>query len=592
MLHTDPEQEPRFLEFEQLIKQRKEEALAMGLALRNEARAEGNKAIVNFVNVHLANFYSDVQNRYQYAIDFTEEAAAELDPVIDYEALGGYYVTIGRNYALLGNFNKCRDAYIKGKSVLENQVLSRKGQGRLGIIYQNLAALFIDLKLEKLADDFLQKAFEIFSATNDKARLCLTHNSLASRVTDPEQKLYHFNTSIQYATETNNTVAAGVIQGNKGAWLCSIGDLEDGLANIKNAYEVISGLGHKRYQCDLAQHLGQAYSKMGQADLALHYFETAHNLFKESGAQFANYGLYRFWGDALRGQGKYADALEKYDMHEKHREAMQDFNTSAAVTEAQLRFQLEEGKREAEILYRKNKEIEEYAHLLELTNSELRQFTHVASHDLKEPLRIITNYSQLLEKSLNGKITNEQREYINYLQQGGTRMMKVLKDLLLLSKINLSPDKELVDVNNLLNALIFTLGELITKHKVQITYTAMPELVADNEYLFQLFENLITNAIYHRNGKDPVIHISYLAGTDEHRFEIEDNGPGIAPEYREKVFVIFQRLHNRQDHEGNGIGLAICKKVVDSMKGKIWVEDSKLGGAKFVITLPFATTST
>ncbi len=116
MLHTDPEQEPRFLEFEQLIKQRKEEALAMGLALRDEARAEGNKAIVNFVNVHPANFYSDVQNRYQYAIDFTEEAAAELDPAIDYEALGGYYVTIGRNYALLGNFNKCRDAYIKGKA--------------------------------------------------------------------------------------------------------------------------------------------------------------------------------------------------------------------------------------------------------------------------------------------------------------------------------------------------------------------------------------------------------------------------------------------------------------------------------------------
>ncbi len=155
--------------------------------------------------------------------------------------------------------------------------------------------------------------------------------------------------------------------------------MEDGLANIKNAYEIIAGLGHKRYQCDLAQHMGQAYSKMGQADLALQYFETAHKLFAESGAQFANYGLYRFWGDALRGQGKYADALEKYDMHEKHREAMQDFNTSAAVTEAQLRFQLEEGKREAEMLQRKNKEIEEYAHLLELTNSELRQFTHVSA---------------------------------------------------------------------------------------------------------------------------------------------------------------------------------------------------------------------
>ncbi|MFN8285320.1 MAG: ATP-binding protein [Chitinophagales bacterium] len=592
MLHTDPEQEPRFLEFEQLIKQRKEEALPMGFALLEQARAEGNKAIINFVNVHLANFYSDVQNRYQYAIDFTQAAADELDPAIDYEALGGYYVTIGRNYALLGNFNKCRDAYIKGKSLLEHKELSRKGKGRLGIVYQNLAALFIDLKLEKLADDFLQKAFEIFSETNDKARLCLTHNSLASRITDPAQKLYHFNTSIQYATETNNVVAAAVIQGNKGAWLCSKGDLEKGLENIKAAYESMSSLGHKRYQCDLAQHMGQAYSKMGKADLALQYFETAHNLFTESGAQFANYGLYRFWGDALRGQGKFSDALEKYDMHEKHREAMQDFNTSAAVTEAQLRFQLEEGKREAEMLQRKNKEIEEYAHLLELTNSELRQFTHVASHDLKEPLRMITNYSQLLEKSLNGKITNEQKEYINYLQQGGTRMMKVLKDLLLLSKINLSAGKEQVDLNNLVNALLFTLSDLITKNSAQITYTALPVITGDSEHLFQLFENLITNAIYHRNGNNPVVKISYSADSENHRFEIEDNGPGIAPEYREKVFVIFQRLHNRQDHEGNGIGLAICKKVVDSMKGKIWVEDAQLGGAKFVITLPLATTST
>lgn len=586
MLHTDPEKEPRFVEFEHMIKRRDPDAEGPGLQLLADAEEEGNKAIVNFVTVHLANYYSDVQNKYQYSIDFTTQAAEKLDPTIDYEALGGYYITIGRNYALLGNLNKSRDAYVKGKSVLENRELSKKGTIRLGICYQNLAAIFIDLKLEKLADEFLQKAFDIFSATNDKARLLLTHNSLASRTLDFEKRMYHYDTAIQYAKETGNEIIECFVTGNKGSYLCEVERWDEGLGAIKEAVRGMEKLGHKRHLSDLYMMLAYAHARNKESETAKTYFARADENFKESGAQYTNYGLYKKWGDLLRSEGNYAEALEKYDLHEKHHEAMQEFNTGAAVTEAQLRFQLEEGKREAEVLYKKNKEIEDYAHLLELTNSELRQFTHVASHDLKEPLRMITNYSQLLEKSLNGKITDEQKEYIAYLHQGGSRMMKVLKDLIMLSKISLNPQQEQVDVNNLMNAILFDLRDVIAKRGVQITFTGMPILTADSEHLLQLFENLVSNAIYHNHRSTPVVHVSYSFQDNAHRFEIDDNGNGIAPEYREKVFVIFQRLHNREDYEGNGIGLAICKKVVESMKGKIRVEESPLGGAKFIFTLP------
>lgn len=586
MLHTEPEKEPKFLQFEQLVKLRDEAAVQAGFALRKQATEEANKAIVNFVNVHLANFFSDVQNRYTYAINFIKDAMAELDPETDYEAIGGYYITIGRNYSLIGDMHQCRDAYIKAIGVLEKRELSQKGRTRLGVAYQNLGALFIELKLGHLADEFLKKAFDVFTAFDDKARLFLTHNSLAARTDEREKKLYHFDTSIAYAKATGNVLAAAVVTGSKGSYLCADVPTEEGMACLNEAYEALNRWGHKRYLSDITQMLGIANAKSGNHDKALDYYQQSHQLFEESGGQTNQINLYRYWGDSLRAKGSLNEALEKYDQHEKHREKMQEFNTVSAVTEARLRFELEEERQETEQLQKKNKEIEEYAHLLEITNSELRQFTHVASHDLKEPLRMITNYSQLLEKSLNGKITEEQRMYIGYLNEGGTRMVKVLKDLIMLSKINASQVPVDLELNTVWNAIKFELRDVITQRNALLQAMDLPGLKADAENIYQLLLNLVNNGLYHNTSVQPVIHVNYELTPTGHRFEVHDNGPGIPKDYREKVFAIFQRLHNRDAYQGNGIGLAICKKVVDYMRGKIWIEDSPLGGACFVFIIP------
>ncbi len=586
MLHSHPEQEPKFLQFEKLVKLRDEAAVQAGFALRKQAAEEGNKAIVNYVNVHLANFFSDVQNRYAFAIGFIQDALAELDAQTDYEAMGGYYISIGRNYSLLGDMNKCRDSYIKAISVLEKRELSQKGKTRLGLAYQNLGALFIELKLGHLADEFLQKAFDVFTEFDDKARLFLTHNSLAARTDDRAQKLFHFDTSISYARQTGNALAAAVITGSKGSYLCADEPTEEGMACLNEAYDSLSKWGHTRYLSDVTQMLGIAYAKTGAHDKAIDFYKRSHELFEESGAQTNQINLYRYWGDSLRALGNLGEALEKYDLHEKHRETMQAFNTASAVTEARLRFELEEERQETEQLQKKNREIEEYAHLLEITNSELRQITHVASHDLKEPLRMITNYSQLLEKSLNGKITDEQKQYISFLNEGGTRMLKVLKDLIMLSKINANENREDLELNSVWNAVKFELRDAIQARNTVLECDELPVIKADAENIYQLFYNLISNGVYHTTSEQPVVKLRYQFLNTEHRFEVHDNGMGIPAEYREKVFIIFQRLHNRDNYEGNGIGLAICKKVVDYMRGKIWIEDSPLGGACFVCTIP------
>ena len=586
MLHTDPEQEPLFIEFEKNILARQAAAVAVGLQLRELGREEGNKAIVNYCTVHLANYYSDVESRFQYTIQFVEGELNLLDPTIDYEAMGGYMITIGRNYALLGKLIECRDAYMKGRSLLEGKALARKGKRRLGLIYQNLSAIYTDLRLPEVAKEFNQKGFEVFTALNDKLHLVHTHSGFAALAETPEEKLSHLEKAIAYAQESGAEFWRVFLSASRGELLCNMDRTNEGMLVLQTAYKEVKTVGNKRYQSDVAQMLARMYFKQGNIPTANKYFQEAHELFLQAEAEYNPLDLYKQWADALRAEGLLEEALLKYDIHEKHRNAMHQFNTSAAVTEAQLRFQLEEGRREAEVLQKKNEEIEEYAHRLEISNRELSQFTHVASHDLKEPIRMVTNFSQLLEKSLNGSITPEQKSYISYLNEGGRRMMKVLNDLLQLSKINENVLREEIDATEVVQAIQTELAALIHKRNVHFSFSGLPRIDAEKAQLKLLFENLISNAIHHNHHPNPLVEIRYQKQNNYHRFEVHDNGPGIEEQYHEKIFSAFQRLHTREQYEGNGIGLAICQKIVDYQRGKIFVEDSVLGGSCFVVLLP------
>ena len=234
-----------------------------------------------------------------------------------------------------------------------------------------------------------------------------------------------------------------------------------------------------------------------------------------------------------------------------------------------------------------NDSLEKRAKELAESNEELERFAYVASHDLQEPLRMVTSFLQLLEKKYKNKLDNKAQEYINYAVVGAERMKKLILDLLEYSRVNAAPvEKTDVDLIEIMDDIQFTFRELISSTHASLLYENLPVVKGNKTQLSQLFQNLIENAIKYRSEDSPVIKISFTEDLYSYTFSIKDNGIGIDPRFYNKIFIIFQRLHTREQYSGTGIGLAICKKIIDKHSGKIWVSSKPGVGSTFYLTIP------
>ena len=221
------------------------------------------------------------------------------------------------------------------------------------------------------------------------------------------------------------------------------------------------------------------------------------------------------------------------------------------------------------------------------SNADLQQFAYVASHDLKEPLRMVASYTQLLARRYKGKLDSDADEFIRYAVDGANRMQWLINDLLAYSRVTVQ-DKvsEEVDCNSVLEEVLSDLRVAVEESRAVVTRAPLPRVMADRVQLGQLFQNLIGNAIKFHGKEAPQVHVSAERRPGEWLFSVRDNGVGLDPEYAERIFVIFQRLHNREEYPGTGIGLAICKKIVERHGGRIWVVSQTGQGATFHFTLP------
>ena len=224
---------------------------------------------------------------------------------------------------------------------------------------------------------------------------------------------------------------------------------------------------------------------------------------------------------------------------------------------------------------------------LKRSNEELEQFAYVSSHDLQEPLRMITSYLQLLQRKYQGNLDDKADKYINFAVDGAVRMQNLIIDLLEYSRVDTGDDEPgSIDCKFILNKVLFDIKAVIKENNATISHDPLPEVMADSTQIVQVFQNLIINGIKFHGEEAPKIHISAEKIANEWVFSVQDNGIGIDPQYSERIFEIFKRLNSRDRYPGTGMGLAICKKIVERHGGRIWVE-SKLGkGSTFYFTLP------
>jgi two-component system sensor histidine kinase/response regulator len=226
------------------------------------------------------------------------------------------------------------------------------------------------------------------------------------------------------------------------------------------------------------------------------------------------------------------------------------------------------------------------------SNEDLQQFAFAASHDLQEPLRTVTSFVSLLERSAAPKLSAAELEYLKYIADGSRRMWALIDDLLSYSQVGRKPSaREVVDLNTVLPWVLENLREGISESGADIQMDRLPSVSGDEAQLGQVFQNLIGNAIkYSRPGTKPIIHVSASQQNQHWRITVQDNGIGIDASYLQVIFSPFKRLHGREI-PGTGIGLAVCRRVIEAHGGEIWVESAPGRGSTFCFTLPETTSS-
>lgn len=234
------------------------------------------------------------------------------------------------------------------------------------------------------------------------------------------------------------------------------------------------------------------------------------------------------------------------------------------------------------------KQVELHLQDLAKSNAELEQFAYVASHDLQEPLRMVTSFLALIDKKYQNLLDEKGKTYIDYAMDGAVRMRNIILDLLEFSRVGrVSGEKNFINLNEIMEEVVKLQKQAIQESDAKIYFDSLPVIISNKLLMLQVFQNLIGNALkYRKIDTPPEIHVSFVDKTKYWQIAIKDNGIGIEKAYHDRVFVIFQRLHNKDEYSGTGIGLAIVKKIINNLGGEIWLESEIGRGSTFYFTIP------
>lgn len=497
--------------------------------------------------------------------------------------------TISLLYTLLGDLYTARNYYDITLSKINsienpNDYIKRL----LGNNYFNLVNLYIETEFNEIRFGYLDKAKKIFSEIGYKlgyARCLNMYSIIHPDYQNTELGLATCIEAEQIFSELHDKRGRGVTLCNIGYYYAMNNQFEKGIAYLNTSIELLNQVGQTKFIISGYLMRGISYSTNSYYEKAIDDFVKCETLLQEIESNKDKANLYQEWSNALEKAGRFEEANSILHKYIRIKIELDTFDKRSALSEERLANELKEREKETIFLRKKNEETQKYVTQLELMNNELKNYAHIASHDLKEPIRMVNLYMQKLESTIH-ETSSEQQEYFNYIKKGVNRMYELVDSVLKLSQIHITAEKKLIDLNELLHEVFITIQAKNSSIEIVKHIDTLPSLYIDRDLMYQAFQNILANAIKFNKNNPIVISVTYTSDDSMHEIKIADNGIGINEAYRSKVFEIFQRLEDKNVYDGTGIGLTIVKKIMDIHHGSVRIESNEPQGTIFILQFP------
>ena len=539
--------------------------------------------------INFALYYCLVELSLDKFLEYSERAKPYFD-LNNNRRAAYYYGNIAFGYQSHSQMPQSQSCFLKAINSMEQiPDLTVAEKKRLAAHYYNLYILFGFSDLGTLDKRYIDRALELNISVDNKLGISYCYSAIVGEC-DRQGKIAE---ALEYSLkrtkiveELNDPYQLCLSYCSTGLMYAKLQDSERAFAFFEKAHPILFTNGNPQFQAAYYFEIGEAYAEFGRYQEAVSSYLEAIKIYEQIGSTLNLSKIYRLLARAYKNLGNYAEALV---YQEKYSQSLLDnfkLDKLLAITATEHEYEQKQQEKETELLKQKNAEIEIYVHKLEESNDDLKQFAHAASHDLREPVRAIVSYATLLEMSLKGKLSDSEHEYISYLKEGGRRMYDMITGILEFSKVNSSQDISDLGLNHIFHQAVENIKLTITAKKALIDCPDLPVVRGSRTLLIQLFQNLISNGIKYNESEVPIIRISFQRQGDMYEFTVSDNGIGIDDKYKTDVFDMFTRLHNNGQYQGTGIGLSICRKIVERMGGRIRNQPNASGGTDFIFTLP------
>lgn len=498
------------------------------------------------------------------------------------------YMTLGNAYQFKGEVYEAQQTYLRGIRLLEDKQETTPSEKQfLASYYYNLALLLSASRYKIDTEEYLQKAIEINTALGSAFKLSkcyVLYGNFYEQAGKNLEAQEMFEKALAIDIANKDEYSTAVVRANMGYVANNLKDYPAALSYFNDALVYFSQ-NQRLYEKGMTKiGLGDCYFNMGERKKGIGMLYAAERVFMEIDNKQELSNCCEKLAALLKEDQQYEKALAYMEKYNKLLKEFFDKDKTNALTRAKKEFESEQKEKEAQLLKQKNEEIQLYVHKLESSNNSLKQFAHVASHDLREPVRMIHSYMSLLERTLGSNITEQQKDFLHFAIDGAKRMDNLIIDMLRLAKVDANPQIENVKLENIVEEIRLNLQLVLNEKNGMVVSGGLPEIRADRTQMLQLFQNLIANGLKYNESQTPMVKIKTAMGADGFEISISDNGIGIPAVSRDRVFQIFTRLPTEKKYTGTGIGLSICKKIVDSMGGRISISDAPNGGTTFRIT--------